>query len=216
MTIRCPECGTGQRVPHRTHDNTGAVPEGHHPAPLPRAPRNNRSTPDWEPEPDPEDEWEPQGQETALGGLSAILAAFQSRPGLVPAPAAPRAARPAAPRPPALPAASRIPVGAGVQPIDPQQLPERELRRRDDVCQISRSLSAPLMVWYNQPPGLCEAMDTTQPRDRQRCPATATHAVQFERDVTVTHALTCPAHARPLAATADHSQYIRATIRNLR
>ncbi|MFG3072152.1 hypothetical protein [[Kitasatospora] papulosa] len=225
MTIKCPECGTGQRVPHRTHDNTGAVPEGHRPAPRPRAARG-RPAPVWEPREDPEDEWEPEPREapvrpflppSAPGGLAAILAAFQNRSRPAPAPAAPAAPRPARPavpnRPARVPAA---PAGAAVQPIDPQQLPAKELKRRDDVCQMARSLSAPVMVWYNQPPGLCEAMDTTQPRDRQRCPATATHAVQFERDVTVTHAFTCPAHTRPLAATADHSPYITATIRSVR
>uniref|UniRef100_UPI001CED1C02 hypothetical protein n=1 Tax=Streptomyces sp. NK15101 TaxID=2873261 RepID=UPI001CED1C02 len=100
----------------------------------------------------------------------------------------------------------------GIQPIDPQTLPERELRRRDDVCQIARALSGSMMVWYNQPPGLCEALDTTQPRDRQRCPATASHVVRFRRDVTEADAYVCPAHARPLAATADRAEFITATI----
>ncbi|NEE35369.1 hypothetical protein G3M53_59375 [Streptomyces sp. SID7982] len=216
MTIRCPGCGTGQRVPHRTHDNTGAAPARTFPAP--RA-AERRSAPAWGAETDPEDEWtpdEPEQPESALGGLAAILAAIQSS--VRPAPAAParQVARPIAPVRPAPAPATPVREIAGVQPIDPQQLPERERRRRDDVCQIARSLSAPLMVWYNQPPGLCEAMDTTQPRDRQRCPATATHAVEFVRDVTVVHAFACAAHARPLALTADRSPYIAATVRAVR
>ncbi|MFI6899272.1 hypothetical protein ACIBM4_34715 [Streptomyces sp. NPDC050256] len=215
MTIRCPECGTGQRVPHRTHDNTGAVPQSRRPAPRPRT-ASNRPAPAWEPEPDPEDEWEPESQEPALGGLAAILAAIQGHARPLPTPAAPRAARPAVPNPPAPIPAAPVAVATGVQPIDPQQLPEKERRRRDDVCQMSRSLSAPLMVWYNQPIGLCEAMDTTLPRDRQRCPATATHAVRFHRDVTEVHAFTCPAHTHPLAATADDSPYISTTIHKVR
>ena len=79
-----------------------------------------------------------------------------------------------------------------------------------------RSLSPSLMVWYNQPPGLCEALDTTQPRDLQRCPRAATHAVRFRRDVTEADAFTCPEHTGPLAATADHAPYITTTVYRMR
>ncbi|MGW6420840.1 hypothetical protein, partial [Streptomyces sp. NPDC055055] len=110
------------------------------------------------------------------------------------------------------PRPAAAPAGGGVQPIDPQTLPPKEVKRRDDVCQIVRSLSGSLMVWYNQPPGLCEALDTTQPSDRQRCPATASHVVRFRKDVTEADAYVCPAHARPLAETAARAQYISAEI----
>ncbi|MFD5978310.1 hypothetical protein [Streptomyces bacillaris] len=196
----------------------------------------------WESDDDPDDEPEPYEPERpslaawmrnggredlarafppggARGGLAGILAALGSRAPAAPAPArraaAPRPARQAASNPPAV--LPTTPAGAAaVQPIDPQTLPERDLRRRDDVCQMVRSLGTPLLVWYNQPPGLCEALDTNQPKDRQRCRATATHAVRFQRDVTEADAYTCPAHTRPLAATADRAPYITATIYPLR
>ncbi|MCW5254724.1 hypothetical protein [Streptomyces sp. SHP 1-2] len=100
--------------------------------------------------------------------------------------------------------------------VDPSTLPEREQRRRNDVCQISTSLCASLRVWYNQPPGRCEALDTTKHREAQRCPAPVTHAVRFHRDVTAADAYTCAQHAAPLAATADGSPYITAEIHRLR
>ncbi|MEU8765050.1 hypothetical protein [Streptomyces sp. NPDC048659] len=239
MTIRCPECGTGQRVPHRTHENTGPRPEGR-PAPAPAARTSRRRpTPRWEPEEyepdeteDQEDEHDPTplttwfrngGREelrralpprpaaAPAGGLAAILAALQgqARPS---APAVPPRPSPAAPAPRPAPAPVPAPALSGIQPVDPQTLPEKEVRRRDDVCQIARALSGSMMVWYNQPPGLCEALDTTQPRDRQRCPATASHIVRFRKDITEADAYVCPAHARPLAETAAHSPYIDAAI----
>lgn len=103
-----------------------------------------------------------------------------------------------------------------VQAVDPQTLPEREQKRRDDVCQIVRSLGSSLLVWYNQPRGHCEVLDTNQPTDRQRCPGTATHAVRFLREVTEVDAYTCPEHARPLASTADRTPYITTTIYRLK
>jgi hypothetical protein len=103
-----------------------------------------------------------------------------------------------------------------VQPVDPQTLPEREQRRRDDVCQMVRSLGTSLLVWYNQPPGACEALDTNQPREQQRCPVPAAFAVRFRRDVTEADAFTCPEHTRPLAALADRSPYVTATIYRMR
>lgn len=243
MTIRCPECGTGQRVPYRTHANTGPSPEGYRPPPPPRAPRV-RPAPVWEPDDDPANEWEadePERPSLAAwmgaggrdqlarafppggaphGGLAGILAAFGARTPAAPAPAparraaAPRPARPAAPNPPAV--LPTTPAGTAVQPVDPQTLPEREQQRRDDVSRIARSLGTDLLVWYNQPTGLCEALDTNQPRERQRCPGTAAFAVRFRQDVTEADAFTCAAHARPLAALADRSPYITATIYRLR
>ncbi|WP_318206195.1 hypothetical protein [Streptomyces sp. SCL15-4] len=198
----------------------------------------------WEPDDDPDDEPEPDEPErpslaawmrnggrdeltralppgSARGGLAGLLAALGGRPAAMPAPArraaAPRPARPLVPNPPAvLPSPPTAAAGAAVQPIDPQTLPEREQRRRDTVGQIVRSLGTSLLVWYNQPPGRCEALDTGQTSERQRCPGTATHAVRFRRDVTEVDAYACPAHARPLAATADRAQYITATIYPLR
>lgn len=243
MTIRCPECGTGQRVPYRTPENTGPSPEGYLPPPPPPRAARVRPAPVWEPDDDPDDEPEPYEPErpslaawmrnggredlarafppggAPRGGLAGILAALGGRAPAAPAPArraaAPRPARQVVPNPPAV--LPTTPAGAAaVQPIDPQALPERDLRRRDDVCQMVRSLGTPLLVWYNQPPGLCEALDTNQPKDGQRCRATATHAVRFRRDVTEADAYTCPAHTRPLAATADRAPYITATIYPLR
>lgn len=229
MTIRCPECGTGQRVPYRTDANTGPAPEGYRPpAPAPR-PRTHRPAPAWEPYEEPDVQPEPlrlfapssgqRGPSPAvppggpLGGLAGILAALGGRRTQSAPPSAP-APRPAAPARPAV--LAPVTAAAPVEPIDPQQLPARELRRRDDVCQMSRSLSGTFTVWYNQPPGLCEALDTTQPRERQRCASTATHAVRFVRDVTQADAYTCPVHARPLAAIADHAPYITAAVYSLR
>ncbi|WP_189972051.1 hypothetical protein [Streptomyces violascens] len=91
-------------------------------------------------------------------------------------------------------------------------LPLREQVRRDRMSQVLRSLSAHLMVWYDTPAGLCEVLDTTLPRDQQRCPRTTTHGVTFFQgngdDVT---AYACTEHAGPLAATALRSPYIRAS-----
>ncbi|MDX2854597.1 hypothetical protein PV342_40590 [Streptomyces sp. PA03-3a] len=100
--------------------------------------------------------------------------------------------------------------------MDPQTLPAREQERRDRVCQVVGSVRGSLMIWYNQPPGLCEVLDTTQPKDRQRCPASRAFAVRFVQDVTEVDAYACPAHARPLAALADRSPYITAEIHRLR
>ncbi|MFE6986573.1 hypothetical protein ACFVBG_36280, partial [Streptomyces fimicarius] len=218
MTIRCPECGTGQRVPSRTHQNTGPVSERRRPVPAPR-PSRPRLEPSWrsvrapvDPREDEQPAAAPVRPSVALAGF---LAALQGRNRPTPAPAAPRPAAPAL-TPRSAPAPAPVPVptdtrGGGIAPIDVQQLPEPERRRRDDVCQMVRSLSAPLMVWYNTPPGLCEALDTTLPRDRQRCPGTVTHAVRFFRDLTEADAFTCAAHAGPLTATAARSAYIQAS-----
>ncbi|MET7575575.1 hypothetical protein ABZT04_45125 [Streptomyces sp. NPDC005492] len=231
MTIRCPECGTGQRVPYRTHANTGPSPEGYRPPAPPRAASVRRPATVWEPDDNPDDEWEaPEPQRPSLpdwtrsgGGLAGILAAFTARTPAAPAPArrsaAPRPARPArpaVPNPPApLPA---LPAGALVQPVDVPALGAREENRRTRACQMVRSVSVrgPLLLWYDQPIGLCEALDTTQPKDRQRCPGAATHAVRFRQDSTEADAYTCPAHARPLAALADHAVYVTAAIYPLR
>ncbi|MEV8435698.1 hypothetical protein [Streptomyces chartreusis] len=223
MTIRCPDCGTGQRVPHRTPENTGPSPEGYLPPPPPPRAARARPAPVWEPDDDEPERPSlarafPLGS-TPRGGLAGFLAALGGRAPAAPVPArraaAPRPVRQAVPNTPAV--FPTVPAGAAtVQPIDPQTLPERDLRRRDDVGQMVRSLGTSLLVWFNQPPGLCEALDTTQPRDAQRCRSTATHAVRFRRDVTEADAYTCPAHARPLASTADRTPYITATVYPLR
>jgi len=247
MTIRCPECGTGQRVPYRTHANTGAVPEGRLPRPAlaPSWPRTTRArtVPVWEPDDGPDDEPEPDesprssltdwmrsgGREELTrafppGGLAGILATLGSQAPAAPAPARraaarrpARPARPTAPNPPALLTdAPTSPAGTTLRPVDPQTLPARELRRRDDVCQIVRSLSSTLLVWHNQPPGHCEALDLDQPTDRRRCPGTAAFAVRFENGPTGADAFTCAEHARPLASIADRAEYITTTIYRLK
>lgn len=231
MTIRCPECGTGQRVPYRTHANTGPSPEGYRPPPPPRAASVRRPATVWEADDEPDDAWEADEPERPSlpdwtrsgGGLAGILAAFTSRAPAAPAPArrsaAPRPARPARPaalNPPApLPA---LPAGAAVQPVDVPALGLREENRRTRACQMVRSLSitSGLLLWYDQPPGLCEALNTQQPKDRQRCPGTATHVVRYRQDSTEADAYTCPAHARPLAALADRAVHVTAAIYPLR
>lgn len=242
MTIHCPQCGTGVRVPRRTTANTGPVPEGCLPAPAPAAPRPPRPARRAEPEDDDwdddDDQDEPDGTPLTTwwttGGRDAMTRAL-SRPqtpaqpsrglgvilaalGAQTAPAAPAPApRPSRPAPAPVPAVPRpAPAGGSAGPVDPQELSPREVTRRDTVCQISRSLCAPLMVWYNQPPGACEALDTTLPSALQRCPGRATHVVRFRKDVVEADAYTCPEHARPLAETTDRTDYITATIYRLK
>lgn len=216
MTIRCPECGTGQRVPYRTHENTGPTPARRRPAPAPR-PVRTRPEPPWRPVQAPADPWEDERPETPprrpADALAGFLAALQGRTRPVPAPAAPRPAAPAvAPRPAPAPRRPSAPAPTAVAPIDVSTLPLREQNRRDRMSQVLRSLSAPLMVWYDAPPGLCEVLDQTLPRDQQRCPRTMTHGVTFFQgngdDVT---AYACTEHTGPLAATALRSPYIRAS-----
>lgn len=143
------------------------------------------------------------------------------------APAAPAPRRaPAAPIPtfPALALPVRAaptpaaPTGTAPGPIDPGTLTRAETDRRDRVCQVVRSLSAGvgLLVWYNRPPGYCEALDTTQLPDAQCCPQRAAVAVRFVQGATDTHAYACRAHAGPLAALANRSEHITATVHPLR
>lgn len=124
-----------------------------------------------------------------------------------PAPATPRAALPAPSRPAAAPP-------QGPQPIDPSTLDPREVTRRDRVCTLVRSLGtvSGLLTWYNQPPGYCEALDTHQLPDAQRCPRGATHIVQYQEGASLAHAYACASHAGPLAALADTSPYVTATV----
>ncbi|MER5549505.1 hypothetical protein ABT072_45685 [Streptomyces sp. NPDC002589] len=225
MTIRCPECGTGQRVPYRTYANTGPTPEGYRPPPTPSRPARVRPAPSWEPEPydDDPDEWEPEPERVSLAdALSGMFAALRRPAPVLPAPAAPRRARPArptaaswsAPAPVAPRPAPRsaAPTPPPVKPIDVSQLPLREQGRRDRISQVVRSLSDRLMVWYDTPAGLCEVLDLTMPRDQRRCPGTATHGVTFfQGDGTDVTAYTCTAHVEPLAALALRSAYVRAS-----
>ncbi|MGW2586243.1 hypothetical protein ACWCYZ_33885 [Streptomyces virginiae] len=233
MTIHCPRCGTGVRTPYRTRANTGATPEGRLPAPVRRAPAPPpprpapaRPEPRWTPEEDDdqEEEYEPPRAGMAAwfrnGGREEILRAFAPAP----RPAARPQARPAPARRPAPapgPAPRRAPAPpahprTATAPVDPATLTRREEERRDAVCGIVRSLGGPLLVWYNQPPGHCEALDTAQAPDAQRCPEAATHAVRYRQGPTDAHAYSCAAHARLLAHIADRSAVVRATIHPLR
>lgn len=147
-----------------------------------------------------------------------------------PAPARTQAPETATPRPaplaPALPflAPSRPPTavpapgGHRPGPIDPQTLPQAEQTRRDRVCQTVRALSGGtgLLVWYNQPPGACEALDTGQLPEAQRCPHRATHAVRYVEGANSTHAYACTGHAGHLAALAQRSPHITATVHPIR
>ncbi|MFF3617566.1 hypothetical protein [Streptomyces sp. NPDC002580] len=132
--------------------------------------------------------------------------------------AAPRAPRPALALPALAPARPPAPRPALVGPIDPQTLPRAEQNRRDIACQTVGSLSirSGLRVWYNQPPGACEALDTTLIPDEQRCPKPATRAVQFHNGPTTAVAYACTVHGPRLAALAQESPYITATLHPLR
>lgn len=234
MTIHCPRCGTGVRTPYRTRANTGAVPEGRLPAPVrrvpaPPPPRPAPAGPEprWareEEDEDQEEEYEPPRAGMAAwfrnGGREEILRLFAPSPAAAPRPAARPQARPAPAHRPA-PAPRRAPAPPAhprttTTPVDPATLSLREVDRRDTVCGIVRSLGGPLLVWYNQPPGHCEALDTAQAADAQRCPGGATHAVRYRQGTTEAHAYSCAAHARPLAHIADRSAVVRATIHPLR
>lgn len=116
------------------------------------------------------------------------------------------------------PAALPAPGGPRPGPIDPQTLTRAEQDRRDSVCQVVRSLSvgSGLLVWYNQPPGACEALDTNRVTDEQRCPHRATHAVRYVQGATDTHAYACTQHTGPLAALAQRSPYVTATVHPIR
>ncbi|MFE5809456.1 hypothetical protein [Streptomyces sp. NPDC056491] len=240
MTIHCPRCGTGVRTPYRTRANTGTVPEGRlpapvRPAPAPPPPRPARARPEprWLPEEAEEDQEEddepPRAGMAAWfrnGGREEILRLFAPAPAPAACPAPRPQARPAPARrsmaPPAPAPAPRqapgpvAPPRAAPAPVDPATLNRREVDRRDTVCQIVRSLGGPLLVWYNQPPGHCEALDTAQAPDAQRCPGGATHAVRYRQGPTEAHAYSCAAHARPLANIADRSAVVRATVYPLR
>lgn len=221
-SVRCPECGAGTRVPRRTHYNTHPAPPWEVPVPAP-APAKRPARPParpraYDPEPAPVPSWPrplvpprplaPAPLPAPSGGLLGLLAA-RIRPGREESVTAPAAPVPApAPQP-----ARRRPAVAVPGTSRPVLDEEKDRRRRDAVCQIVRSLatsSSSLMVWYDTPPGLCEVLDPTLPRDRQRCPATVTHGVRFYRDATEADAFTCGEHAGPLATIAARAEYITA------
>lgn len=77
---------------------------------------------------------------------------------------------------------------------------------------LVRSLGGPLYLWVDQPPGACEALDSTQLREHQRCPRAATVTVQFRNGPTEVPAYACLAHGTQLAALAERSPYITATV----
>ncbi|WP_405546658.1 hypothetical protein OG590_40580 (plasmid) [Streptomyces goshikiensis] len=210
------------------------------PAPAPAPPRTTRTRPEprWEPEEEEEsEEYEPPRTLSAWlrnGGREELLRAFAparlpaARPQPRPAPAparraspAPAPARRASPAP--APARRASPAPAPAAPartappaIDPSTLTRQETARRDLVCQVARSLSHTMLVWYNRPHGWCEGLDTSVPTDRQVCPGAATHAVQYRQGPTVAVAYACPAHARLLAHAADRSAVVRASVHVLK
>ncbi|WP_371584534.1 hypothetical protein [Streptomyces sp. NBC_01314] len=135
-----------------------------------------------------------------------------------PATAASRPALPSLAAPLITPARPALAPAGPRGPIDPQTLPLREQNRRDRACQTVRSLAAGtgLYAWYNQPPGACEALDSNQLPDEQRCPHRASHAVRYAQGGTDTHVYACTEHARRLAALADRAEYVTATVHPLR
>ncbi|MFJ9427972.1 hypothetical protein [Streptomyces sp. NPDC101249] len=134
-----------------------------------------------------------------------------------PAPVPPRAVRPA-PRPVAAPTPPQAPRPArpAAGPIDVDTLDLREQNRRTRVGQLVRSLGSNMLVWYNQPPGACEALDTTLPSNEQRCPRPIAVRVEFRNGPTEAPAYACLAHGARLASLADRSPYITATAYPLR
>lgn len=210
-TLRCPECGTGVRVPHRTHDNTGPTDprEVRTAPPRPRIADRPPAPAAWEEDDTPDTTATPRPvlPAAAPGGfLANLLRAMQTPtpagpPRPVPAPARP--SRPAAPPRPA--------------PVAPVADPGRDRLRRDRMCQITATARGRYRVWYDQPPGTCEALDTSLRREEQRCPASPARAVTFTsrwgEDGT---AYACLRHAPCLAEIADDLSGVSAHITPLR
>lgn len=126
-----------------------------------------------------------------------------------PSPSAwPAPAPPYRPAPPARTAAARP---GRVTPAPADSF--REHHRRDSVTQLVTSMGGPLRIAYDTPHGMCEVMDVSQPRDRQRCRGVASRAVAFwsqlSQDV---NAYACPAHAVALAAATEPHPAISATV----
>lgn len=236
-TLHCPECGTGVRVPHRTHDNTAPTPPGPWPAPeraiRRQAPPPPDRAPAWTPPPTPPAPPAPPRPtssssipSTPPGGLLGLLSGILGTSVPPPAPPTPARSRQVPPTRPVVPPRSRqVPqrsragsasTTAGVPQV-PLQDPVQDQKRRERACQIVRSLGGSLLVWYDgTPPGWCEVLDTEQPRDRQRCPGTATRAVLFYNPPAAeVMAYACARHAEPLRSMADHTPYVEATVHPL-
>lgn len=169
----------------------------------------------------------PLGPPTAPGALGGLFGALFGRPAAPAAPRAPESSQvlsPAplpAPAPPVrMPTPARSPAGPprttrgpAPDPVAVSTLPAAEVKRRDTVCQIVRATGATaVLVWYNQPPGVCEVLDASQPRDKQRCPERAAYAVRFVMGDSEGHAYACAAHVGLLASVAEGAEYVSATI----
>lgn len=166
----------------------------------------------------------------APGALGGLLGALFGRPAASAAPRAPEPEPvvPAPPRPllpiPPRPAPASTPTrtpagpprgtrGPAPDPVDVSTLPAAEVKRRDAVCQLVRATgSMAVLVWYNQPRGLCEVLDASQHRDKQRCPERAAYAVRFTMGASEGHAYACAAHVGLLASVAEGAEYVSATI----
>lgn len=195
-SIRCPSCRTKVRVPHRTHANTRPAADRYAVPPPPPVGRRQEV-------PEPRPVWTPTPQPAPVPGR--LLPGLLRPPAPAPAAAPPRAATPA-PSAPVRPA-----------PHVATRERDRDRRRRDAVCSMVRSLGGHLLVWYDQPPGACEVLDTSLRTEDQRCPATAARAVVFRSTLhQEAAAYACIRHAEPLAATADRGTEIAASVTFLR
>ncbi|MEV5880730.1 hypothetical protein AB0L75_42470 [Streptomyces sp. NPDC052101] len=76
----------------------------------------------------------------------------------------------------------------------------------------SLSVRSGLLLWYNQPAGACEVLDTNRLPAEQRCTRPAACAVWFRNGPTEVPAYSCLAHAAPLASLAERSPHVTATV----
>lgn len=221
VSVRCPSCGRGVRVPRRRWENTQPEPGAVQPLPAPAVIRQ----PPVEDQPYvPAPLAQPAPVPSAAPSLGRLLTAvLQHRfaPAAAvdvdPEPETDPQPRPAPTRRRPTSAPAPIPARTPGPPLRQLGDTAREERRQDSVCSLVRSMGSTLMIRWRTPAGRCEAMESDQPRERQNCPATVTHAVAFSNTVhDETAAYTCPEHARALVELAEGFPFISATAYKLR
>lgn len=209
--VRCPSCKAPRRVPAAIRKEPEYAPA---PERRPHRPAAPRSTP--RPAPAPTPVRRPAPAATPVPTLAGLLRGL-TRPAPTtrrppdPAPAPSEWPPPAPPYRPAPPVGRGIPTPGRVAPAPPDS--SRDRRRRDSAGQLVTSMGGALRLAYDTPHGMCEVMDVSQPRDRQRCRGVASRGVvfwsQLSQEVT---AYACPAHAVTLAAATDAHPGITATV----
>lgn len=204
MTLHCPACRTGVRVPARTDEWSGWEPP---PPPARRSPAPaRRSTPapaSWQAPPVP--------RAGFLSRLFAAAPAPPTAPARRPTAAPATRARPAsasrpmapAPRPAAAPAARRSPVAPGTR--YPNLAPEQDKRRRDLACALTSGCGGPLLMWYDSPIGTCEVLDTQKRREDQRCPVPPDRIVVYSGTASPSWTYACAHHALQLELSVRHA-----------